>query len=101
MARSVPIPGPSREITEWAPAEGRCLLAGTQGPVPGARGLCTRDWLIIRDWRGRKAAKCGGASHCPCLSKLRAPVTADPQELSCWASGGCWRVRALLQHQEH
>ena len=79
MARSVPIPGPSREITEWAPAEGRCLLAGTQGPVPGARGLCTRDWLIVRDWRGRKAAKCGGLVTAPASasSGRQSPMTPE------------------------
>ena len=84
------------EKSEWAPADTRHLLAGTQGPGPGAWGFCTHAWLICRDWRGSEAAKCEGLVTALPLSKLREPVTTDPPELSCWASGGCQRVRAVL-----
>ena len=101
-ARRVPITSASEpEKSEWAPADMRHLLTGTQGPGPGARGFCTCAWLICRDWRGSEAAKCQGLLTALPLSKLREPVSAEPRELSCWASGGCRRARALLQRQEH
>ena len=76
-------PGRDTRATAWP--------SGTLYP-----GLAHRQRL-----EGTRGCKTRGASHCPCLSKLREPVTADPRELSCWASGGCQRVQALLQHQEH
>ncbi|XFF92386.1 hypothetical protein AB1E18_018605 [Capra hircus] len=75
----------------WQGPKGQHLAPGASVTGPGTA------------WTGGDARlqNAGGSSLPLPLSKLREPVTTDPRELSCWASRGCRRVRALLQRQEH